>query len=422
MNISTLVWGFFVAFITALFSTPFVAQFAKKKNWIDVPGIARSMHKTKTPRAGGIAIFFAFFVGLGLQYILFGSAASTIETDLLISRLAFPLGCICIVLVGLYDDAYSLGFKKKFLFQGIIAYTMFLAGFRIPVPEVLWLENDPYLQAALGLPLTLFWYILIMNAINLIDGLDGLAGGVSLIAIDSLAIACALNGDLSLIPVAVVVTGALLGFLFHNFNPASIFMGDTGSLFLGFVLATCGIEGSGHGQPLMAAIVVVFAIGFPILDTSLAFTRRILRGGSPFAPDRDHIHHRLIDRFKFSVKGSVIRLYAWSGLFGLTAVGIVVLEKPLAIVLTVCTLFLTCLWLKKLGYLSLFEGIHSVIRRMNSASANKITRGEKIQKKEIKEESQDVSLKDQEETCITNMVSIQVEKREMQDLVIQTSK
>src|SRR5690606_19776605 len=139
----------------------------------------------------------------------------------------------------------------------------------------------------------LVWIVGIINAVNLIDGLDGLAAGVSIIVLMAPTVIFHVQGDVGMLVLAVVVIGAAGGFLVHNFNPASIFMGDTGSMFLGFVLAMYALQGTRYGDPHLALLVPLLALGFPVLDTGLSLVRRLARGASPFMPDRDHIHHRV---------------------------------------------------------------------------------------------------------------------------------
>ncbi len=376
MSTAVYFFSFFSAFLVAIISTPFITRYAHNKKWIDVPGNARSMHKKATPRAGGLAVILAFFIGLGIEFFFGDNVPGLLNSDSLIFHLAFPLGCVTIMLVGLYDDAFGLGFKKKFLFQGLIAYTMFLAGFRITIPEALLNTDDAQLQTALGLPITILWYVLVMNAVNLIDGLDGLASGITMISVTSLAIALGLSGNMAIASVAIVLAGALLGFLFYNFNPASIFLGDTGSLFLGFVLATCGIQGSAHVNPILAAAIPALAIGFPLLDTVVAFLRRILNGGSPFAPDKDHIHHRLTGKFNLSVKGAVFRLYLLNGLLGFAAVCLVALETVQGFLVLGATVLLVMAWLRYLGYFEIRETVRMFALRMKTPSSRRVPRGE----------------------------------------------
>jgi UDP-GlcNAc:undecaprenyl-phosphate GlcNAc-1-phosphate transferase len=306
---SILLAGAFVAFLAACLITPLINRLAVRKNWIDHPDGKRTVHRRPTPRAGGLAVIFAFLIGLVVCYLMGNSQWAPFELNLDLSFLTFLAGGVAMALTGLYDDAYGLGFKKKFLCQLIVSYAMFLAGFRIEIPAFLVSESDLYLQAALGLPITLLWFIAVMNAVNLIDGLDGLASGISLIAFASLACIFLSHGEMHLLLIALVMVGALTGFLVFNFYPASIFLGDTGSLFIGFVLATYSLQGTAHDNPVLGFVVLGLAIGFPLLDTSLAFTRRVLRGDSPFRPDKDHVHHRLMSRlFNLSTRRAVLLL------------------------------------------------------------------------------------------------------------------
>ena len=376
MSLPTLVLVFFLALLISFVCTPLVAKLARKKNWVDIPGGSRAMHKEATPRAGGLAVIAAFLIGLVSLYFTSDHSLIPFDRELAVSQLAFMLGCIGIALIGLYDDAYGLGYKKKFLFQIVIAYMMFLAGYRVGLPNVFDLAEDPYLQAAFSLPITLVWYLAVMNAVNLIDGLDGLAGGVSLIAMVSLAVVFALQGDASLIPVAALMAGALIGFLFYNFNPASIFLGDTGSLFLGFVVASSSIAGLGDANWFLSMIIPVAAIGFPLLDTFVAVCRRLLAGLSPFAPDKDHIHHRMMILTKNSVKGAVLRIYAFQIFLGVAAIALVVVDERYALAVLGGLLLITGAVLRKLGYLDAQAGFDQLRTRLKARFRKPVPRGE----------------------------------------------
>lgn len=375
MSIFISLAGFVVAFLVVSILTPFIARLAIRKKWVDIPGGKRTIHRHPTPRAGGLAVCTAFFAGAGWIY-LFGDAQwAPFESGKELSAIAFLTGGLAIALTGLYDDAYGLGFKKKFLFQIIVAYAMFFAGFRIEVPSLSWLNTDPYLEAALGLPLTLLWYIAVMNAVNLIDGLDGLASGISLTAFCSLSVVFWLDGGMHLTSMAMIMAGALLGFLFYNFNPASIFLGDTGSLFIGFVLATYSLQGTGHEHPLLAMVVLVLAIGFPILDTALAYVRRLLKGQSPFAPDKNHMHHRLKRRFGLSTIQAVLILYVFNLVLGLFAIMLTQSSMAYVPLVLAGASALVAFMLHKLGYLKVQKGIRLVRHRVTDLFEEKIPRG-----------------------------------------------
>ncbi len=376
MSTISLITGFSLAFLAALILTPVVSSLARRNKWVDIPDGKRTVHKQPTPRAGGLAIMVAFMMGIGYFFMLRDDLLTSFGFDLYLPSLAFLLGALSIALTGLYDDAYGLGFKKKFFFQILVAYLMFVAGFRVEVASIPLLGDDPYIQASLALPLTLLWYVAVINAVNLIDGLDGLAGGISLIAFGSLALVFSANGDLRFLPIALVVTGSIAGFLVFNFSPATIFMGDSGSLFLGFMLATYTLTGTSHENPMVALVIPILAVGFPLLDTSVAFIRRILNGQSPFAPDKDHIHHRLITRFKMTVPGAVLLLYVLNATLGLMAIMLVMVDaRYFALIVGVAVVMLGVL-LRKLGYLSISEGRRLVVRLARRQFGHRVPRGQ----------------------------------------------
>lgn len=375
MSISIQLTGLLVAFVVALLATPIVARMAIRKKWVDNPGDERMVHRRPTPRAGGLAVILAFFAGIGLFYLLSDGSWTLLGNGPGIPLIAFLIGSLAIALTGLYDDAYSLGFKKKFLFQLVVAYAMYLVGFRVEVPVSLFTDSDPYIQVALGLPLTLLWYIAVMNAVNLIDGLDGLASGVTLIAFTSLAIVFSIQGNPGAAALAFVMAGALLGFLIYNFNPASVFLGDTGSLFLGFVIATYGLAGSNGASSLLSLLIATLAIGFPLLDTTVAFVRRFVNGKSPFAPDKDHIHHRLVEHFGFSVKSAVLSLYLFNLVLGMLAISLTMVSGGYKAIIVVCAVLFIGLVLRQLGYLQVKEGIHLMRRHLVNVKQNRVPRG-----------------------------------------------
>ena len=261
MSMFYLFGGFLTAFIAGLIMTPLVSRLARRMNWLDIPDGGRKQHKKPTPRAGGLAILGAS--GLGIVYFFFVKDQMLTEFGLMsiLPSLPLILGAVAIVLMGLYDDAFGMGFKRKFLFQFIIAYLMFVAGFRIDVSSLLFPSSDPYFHGSISLALTLLWYVGVMNAVNLIDGLDGLAGGVSLIAFGSLTLIFGLQGDFSSLFILLAMTGAISSFLVFNFNPASIFLGDSGSLLIGFMLATFALQGVSAHEPILSIIVIALAVG-----------------------------------------------------------------------------------------------------------------------------------------------------------------
>ena len=235
-------------------------------------------------------------------------------------------GGVLIALSGFYDDARGLGFKRKFLVQIVIAYGLLHAGFRFEVVGLPFVGEEGYDQALYSIPLTMLWVVGVINAVNLIDGIDGLAGGISVVALTVLAVLFGLVGQPLLAAVALVVAGAALGFLYHNAPPATIFMGDTGSLLLGYVLAVVPMAGTFHADPLLALAIPGLVVGVPILDTALTIARRTVRRRAICAPDGQHIHHRLLR--KHGGRRAVWTLYGVGAWFGATAVLIALAPAP----------------------------------------------------------------------------------------------
>ena len=299
--------AFSTAFAIANVMTPVATTLSLKVGAIDYPK-DRGMHSEPMPRMGGIAIVLGFMLTLLLVYRF-------MEHDKPMQVVGFIIGAGIIVVLGMFDDCFNLRARFKFCVQIIAALIVIFSGVRINV--VLW----PFTAAlqTLSIPITLIWIVGVTNAVNLIDGLDGLAAGVSSIAALSLMVLCILTGDEMSVVLTATLAGSCLGFLPRNFNPAQIFMGDTGSTFLGFTLAVTSIMGVFKGYAFLALAVSMLALALPIFDTLFAIVRRTAKGTSIMAPDRGHLHHRLIDK-GFSQKQAVMILYGISLLCGLLAI------------------------------------------------------------------------------------------------------
>jgi UDP-GlcNAc:undecaprenyl-phosphate GlcNAc-1-phosphate transferase len=285
-------------FVTLMFSlvaaamlTPLVRGVATRLGVVSLPG-GRHIHQNRVPRLGGVAIFLAALMPL---------VALTVFWENLITKQLFlrPLhlvaylgGATALVFVGAWDDARNLRAWKKLVVEiavAIFAYRMGLQIHTISTPL------GPLVLGSLSLPFTVLWIVGITNAINLIDGLDGLAAGVSIFALMAVFGVALTNGRFDVCVITVALGGALVGFLIYNFHPASIFMGDSGSLVVGYLLATTGIGGAQKTETAVALLVPIVALGVPILDTLLAIFRRSLKGERVSDGDREHIHHRLLD-------------------------------------------------------------------------------------------------------------------------------
>lgn len=297
------------AMVVSFLMCPLVKSFAYKIGAIDVPKDNRRMHKKPVPRLGGLAIFLGFLVSL-LIFI-------PIDRQLR----GILLGAVIIVVLGVVDDITPLRAWFKFIVQILAALVAVYHGVVVNVlsnPNVF--SDDPYWSLGwASIPVTVLWIVGITNSVNLIDGLDGLANGVSTIsAVTMLVIALLVSeGQTALIMASLV--GACVGFMPFNRNPAQMFMGDTGSTFLGYILATISIQGLFKYYAIISFAVPFLILGLPMFDTLFAIVRRLAHGQNPMSPDRGHIHHRLID-MGLSQKQAVAALYVVSSILGLSAV------------------------------------------------------------------------------------------------------
>lgn len=298
-----------VAAVVAFITTPVVRSLAFRIGAVDVPKDNRRMHNHPIPRMGGLAIFFGFI----LSAIIFVPLETPIRGML--------LGGVIIVILGIFDDIYALPAKPKFVVQIVAALIAVLMGNQIDVlsnPNIF--SSDPYWELGwLSIPISVLWIVGITNAVNLIDGLDGLACGVSTISSLTMLVIALVAAEPQVAFLMAALAGGCIGFLPYNLNPAKIFMGDTGSTFLGFILATVSIQGLFKSYAIISFAVPFLMLGLPIFDTCFAILRRVSHGQSPMSPDRGHIHHRLID-MGFNQKQAVAVLYVISAILGLSAV------------------------------------------------------------------------------------------------------
>ena len=321
--------SFASAFAITLVMTPFAKWLSLKCGAIDYPK-DRGVHKKPMPRMGGVAIVLGFVI---TALLVFHFEQSMNRRQFL----GFIIGALMIAGLGMVDDMKNLPAKLKFCVQIFAALIVIMSGTKIQV--VLW-PVTAYLQK-FSVPITLVWIVGVTNAVNLIDGLDGLAAGVTSIAALSLMVLCIMTGSTTAVMLTAALAGACLGFLPRNFNPAEIFMGDTGSTFLGFVLAVTSILGVFKGYALLAMIVSVLCVGLPVFDTICAMLRRIAKNQPIMQPDRGHLHHKLIDR-GFSQRQAVLIMYTISLLLGILAIFISFKESG-TIVVVVLTFIVLCL-------------------------------------------------------------------------------
>ncbi len=294
--------------------TRYIRNLANERGWVSAPLSARHLHEDAVPRLGGVAIFISFVLSIAVAVAVaffrpqlsFGTSLKVLATLLLPACLVF--------LLGLYDDIRSIGPYAKFSVQAVAASLLWLGGLRIlNLPVLFGYRHLPWF---VGLALTILWVLGITNAFNLIDGLDGLAAGSALFS-TLVVFVVALWSHSSLVALmTLALTGAIVGFLRFNFNPATIFLGDCGSLFIGFLLSALALEGAQKAPTVIAVAIPVVSFGLPILETSLSVLRRLISGRPVFTADREHIHHKLL-QLGLSHREVVVVLYAVSALFAL---------------------------------------------------------------------------------------------------------
>lgn len=332
-NLIIMMLSFVISFVGSFAMTPVVKKFAFKIKAVDVPKDNRRMHKRPIPRLGGLAIIFGFMISALTFLSFFGQLTKGI--------MSIMIGAMIIAAMGIVDDVKALDAKPKFLIQIAAALIVVLWGevrIEIFTNPIIW-SGIPYvvLPYWLSVIISVIWIVFITNAVNFIDGLDGLAAGVSAIMTVSLVFIAARMGEFSEAIIGTALMGACFGFLPYNFNPAKIFMGDTGSTFLGFILATMSIQNVFKSYAVISFAVPLLILGLPLFDAVFAMIRRILKGQSPMKADRGHLHHRLID-MGFSQKQTVFILYAISGVLGIAAVVLAESGTLRAILLLLCVL------------------------------------------------------------------------------------
>ena len=329
LGIPELFGAVLISLVSTLLAIPPVRRIALHYRWVDCPDGKRKLHRGAIVCVGGIAIL----VGAATGLIYLTSIANVVRLQLEMKTLAVIAGALAMFVMGLADDVRGLGFKSKLIIQTVTAVLLTFAGFRLDIAGVLY--PDPGGAAEiLNIPATVLWIVGIVNAMNFIDGLDGLAAGLSLISLVSLAIVFGLGGEPGLIMFVLPVVGAAGGFLIPNFNPATLFMGNSGSYLLGFVLASYSIHAPAHANPLISLVIVVVILGVPIVDTALAILRRCSNGTSPFHPDRGHIHHQLVKLF--SHRKAVIILYLDAVSLGLMGIAMAESHTPTTALYTTC--------------------------------------------------------------------------------------
>ncbi len=367
------VWAFAIALVITYALTPLVKRFAIKIGAIDKPD-ARKVHHGAIPRLGGLAIFLGYM----------GSVLFNVPHDHQIFGLL--LGSIILVIVGIWDDVKQIEAKTKLMGQIIAAAVLVAYGIRVDFIE-LPLVGMVYLKYW-SVPLTIFWIVGFTNIVNLIDGLDGLAAGISFIACIALGVMTIQLGQTELACVALALAGATVGFLRYNFNPAKIFMGDTGSMLLGYTLAAISVMGTVKTAAAIALVVPAIVLGLPILDTLFAIVRRKISGQPIFKPDKGHVHHRLLAH-GLTQKQAVLMMYAVTALLGGVSVIVAEVNAWVGAILVLLLFLLSIFVARKLGVIKHIGPVQSSgISQDNSATNHDLDDTISFDKEELLKESQ----------------------------------
>ena len=335
---------FLISLFSSLFVTPVVRRLAQRYGWLDVPKDDRRVHALPIPRLGGVAVFGSVMLALLLLPLLDNLVTQQLSEHRQ-AVIAVLASSTLVFLFGVYDDLSGASAKWKFLAQGTAAVLLYALGGRVEALTVPFVGSFT-LPPVVGFALTLVWVVGISNAFNLIDGLDGLATGASLFAALVMLGVSLANGRTLVTVISIALVGALIGFLRYNFNPASIFLGDSGSLFIGFLLAALSVTGTQKASTVVAVAIPLMAFALPVIDTGFALARRFISGKPLFEGDREHIHHKLLER-GWSQRRVAFALYGVCALCGLLALlfasdgggggrltGLILLVTGAAIVLT----------------------------------------------------------------------------------------
>ncbi|HVN20959.1 MAG TPA: MraY family glycosyltransferase [Dongiaceae bacterium] len=305
---------FFTGLLSAFVLTRYVRDFANARGWVTSPTQERHMHSNPLPRLGGVAIFLSFCLCMGIAAVWAVRHPSLHSPAFLRTMATILVTAAIVFLLGVYDDLRGVGPYVKFTVQGIAAAILYAGGLRIVnIPVVF---GDRVLPWYIGFAATIIFVLAITNAFNLIDGLDGLAAGSALFSTMVVFVVALLHGPALIEVMTIALAGAILGFLRFNFNPATIFLGDSGSLLIGFLLSALALYGAQKAPTIVAVAIPIVSFGLPILETVLSIIRRLISGRPVFTADREHIHHKLLQH-GLTHRQVVILLYGVSAGFAM---------------------------------------------------------------------------------------------------------
>ena len=346
---TTIIFIFILSMAFALLLTPYVIRIAHKYEIIDMPS-DRKIHKTPVARLGGLGLYIAFLLPFGASFVYTNKVLDLLGSNSQITILIISSSLV--FGIGLIDDIRGVRSWIKLSIQILAALIAYWGGLRIDAIAMPGF-NDGLVLGLFSLPCTIFWFVLVTNAFNLIDGLDGLAAGIGFFVSLVLLVICVITHKFLVAMGFAALAGSSLGFLRYNFNPASVFLGDCGSYFLGFMLAALSILGSMKSQAAVAILIPVIALGVPLADALLAPFRRFLYGKNIFSADKEHLHHRLL-KYGINHRRSVLILYGATILMGIASLSLVHARDDQA-AFVLCIFGASAVFaIRKLGYFDLF--------------------------------------------------------------------
>lgn len=345
---TTYLTSFIISFIFVCFATPILIKIGLKFGFVDQVN-QRKIHRGAIPRIGGIGISLGTLLPIFLLCFFFHTGIILNTTNNIV---LYFVGGLAISLLGLFDDINGINAKIKLLFQTVIAFLATQYGALVETLPMPWGRLE---LGIFSYVITIFWIIGIINAFNLIDGMDGLSSGITLFSSLTLAVLAIVNGYLPTALVALALAGAVTGFLIYNFNPARIFMGDSGSMFIGYILAILSLRSQSKAHAVVSILVPIIAMGVPILDTTLAFMRRMMRHQSIFAADKQHIHHFLLS-LGFNQRKTVLILYSISILFTVLSLLMIFNKNIDTFLIVLVFAIIIFVIITKLGYIEMIYG------------------------------------------------------------------
>lgn len=345
---TTYLTSFIISFIFVCFATPILIKIGLKFGFVDQVN-QRKIHRGAIPRIGGIGISLGTLLPIFLLCFFFHTGIILNTTNNIV---LYFVGGLSISLLGLFDDINGINAKIKLLFQTAIAFLATQYGALVETLPMPWGRLE---LGIFSYVITIFWIIGIINAFNLIDGMDGLSSGITLFSSLTLAVLAIVNGYLPTALVALALAGAVTGFLIYNFNPARIFMGDSGSMFIGYILAILSLRSQSKAHAVVSILVPIIAMGVPILDTTLAFMRRMMRHQSIFAADKQHIHHFLLS-LGFNQRKTVLILYSISILFTVLSLLMIFNKNIDTFLIVLVFAIIIFVIITKLGYIEMIYG------------------------------------------------------------------